>query len=106
MSYEKELLKRAKLGILSLDFFGLKEYQEHSRVLFLRTFNNSFKFMNGVKQLASWRVLAERKKTDITLQDLDPKVIERIKSLNRLDLKLYKYAFELFVKRLKHFSII
>jgi hypothetical protein len=105
-SYDEILLKRAQRGLLSLDFFGLKEYQEHSRLLFLSTFNNSFKYINGLRPWTSWKVMAERKKTEDTLLGLNENVLKRIKFLNNLDLKLYKYAFEIFVKRLRHFNII
>jgi hypothetical protein len=105
-SYDEELLKRAKLGLLSLDFFGLKEYQEHSRLLFLRTFNNTFKFASGLRPKASWKEMSDRQKTDKHIRGLDKKLIEKIKSSNSLDLKVYKYAFELFVKRLKYFNVI
>jgi hypothetical protein len=104
--YDEKLVERAKKGLLLLTFFGLREYQEHSRLLFLRTFNNKFRFINGLKSFENHRLLEERKRTENTLASLDKTAIERIKAVNSLDLKLYKYAFKIFVKRLKYFKII
>lgn len=92
-----ELLERAIQGLNSLSFFGLTEYQQESRDLFNAMFKDTFKFSGRVGQNGG--------STDRTLKALSDKELKQVERLNQLDLKLYKYAEELFFKRLDAFGI-
>jgi hypothetical protein len=101
--YDTELLRRAKLGLHLLAFFGLAEKQNLSRYLFEATFNNKLTFKNLAydkksepKDRLSFRFL---KSSNLT-------AAKKLSRLNRLDVELYHYAVKVFYKRLKHFSIL
>jgi hypothetical protein len=102
-----ELLERAKRSLRNLSFFGLTEYQDQSQLLFYHMFKRKLKFELKTYQMGLWNLLGRHKKgTGVVLSELKPATVERIKSLNSLDLKLYQYAYELFAERLNSFGIL
>jgi heparan sulfate 6-O-sulfotransferase HS6ST1 len=101
-SFDDILLERAIRGLHQLSFFGLAEHQHLSRVLFRKTFGNFFKL--GNEKRAS---LIDRDdgKGERSLKETDRRLVEKIQSLNRLDIRLYEYASKLFFQRLKYYNI-
>jgi hypothetical protein len=97
---EVDLLRRAKLGLESLAFFGLREYQSQSFRLFMRTFKRIWIDLDEVPFLAKKYSSARQ-----FLRHFNESVISQIASLNQLDLRIYDFAKELFVKRLQFFNI-
>lgn len=94
----KELLNRAKLGLDSLHSFGLAEYQDMTRRLFIKQFDNSFQFDNQVIQYNQTQV-------DRLIQKLDHNIIRNIKRLNSLDMELYEDAQDIFLSQLSRFNL-
>ena len=95
--YDEELLKRAKETLDSMSFFALNEYQQMSGFLFEKTFNGLFKFEFNLEQTGS--TIAEE-----FLKRIDLVILNKIKKLNHLDLKLYEYAVDLFFKRVQFYK--
>jgi hypothetical protein len=82
------LLRSAMHNLKNMPFFGLEEYQRESEYLFIRTFGYSFsKHFRQTKTFSEQVVISSRQR-------------ERILDLNRLDLVFYRYAKEVFFKRL------
>jgi hypothetical protein len=104
--WDEELLARAKTSLTKrLSFFGLTDHQEQSRRLLERTFKGRLAFDESVEHRTSG-VWNARKSTDQLLSELDEHVVQRIRQMNSLDVRLYEFARELFVKRLQYFKII
>ena len=57
---KRELLKNAKNVLNQMSFFAITEYEELSQLLFEKTFENSFKFINRVNPK---RIVTESSKT-------------------------------------------
>lgn len=97
--HRDELLERAKKTLKSLRFFALNEYMRLSEALFERTFEQVFKFDGPLP----------RTKTSIAesyLRDLNNRtILQRIETLNDLDMQLYLYAVDLFFQRLQFYNI-
>ncbi|KAK4301854.1 hypothetical protein Pmani_026029 [Petrolisthes manimaculis] len=83
---DNTLLLSAKNNLRKMAFFGLTEQQEVNQYLFEETFNLKFK-----KRFLQYNQTI----SETTLQDIDPKILERIRDLNRLDVELYEYAHRL-----------
>jgi hypothetical protein len=102
--YDTELLRRAKLGLHSLAFFGLAEFQDLSRDLFELTFYNKLTFKNK-----TWFLEWHMKDLVALKRDLHRvlsiSTAEKITWLNQLDIELYRYAVKIFNKRVKHFNL-
>jgi heparan sulfate 6-O-sulfotransferase HS6ST1 len=101
-SLDDILLERAVKSLDQLSFFGLAEHQHLSRVLFRKTFGNFFKLANE-KRTSS--VDRHDGKGEISLKEMDSRLVKKIESLNRLDIRLYEYASDLFFQRLKFYNI-
>ena len=95
----KQLLKNAKKVLESLSFFGLTEYEELNQKLFEKTFQNRFKFKYNINptkpSTESYRLVKK----------LNSSMVEKLKQLNLLDIELYKFARNLYFKRLNFFNI-
>ncbi len=96
---KRELLKNAKNVLNQMSFFAITEYEELSQLLFEKTFENSFKFINRVNPK---RIVTESSKT---LQIFDNTTIRKINEANDLDVELYEFAKILFFKRIKFYGI-
>jgi hypothetical protein len=95
--YDSELLRRAKLGLHSLAFFGLAEEQEMSRKLLTMTFNNQLFIQDlGFTNYSN--------SSATILKRLNEPTIRRIANLNKLDVELYDYAVKLFHDRFDYFE--
>ena len=82
------VLKSAMHNLKNMAFFGLEEYQRESEYLFTRTFGYSFRnHFRQTKTFSEQVVISSKQR-------------ERVLDLNRLDLVFYRYAKELFFKRL------
>lgn len=84
------MLESAKENLLNLDFFGLTEFQRETQLLFEHTFH--IEFINDFIQ----HNRTHSQRTVITEAET-----EQIRDKNRLDIKLYEFAKELFAERLK-----
>jgi heparan sulfate 6-O-sulfotransferase HS6ST1 len=102
VSWDVELLNRAKKSLRVLSFFGLAEFQEYNQQLFQKTFKNMFKFEGGGNNYSPY----VGGNTEKLLHNQEQSVLDKISELNALDIKLYEYAQNLFMKRLKSFKII
>jgi heparan sulfate 6-O-sulfotransferase HS6ST1 len=101
---DEKLLERAKRGLRSLTYFALSEYKEQSRALFLATFNRKLFLSNKIG--GATQIAAKFYRTEILLKSLNnTSTLAKIRDLNRLDIKLYEFAVELFFQRLKHFNL-
>jgi hypothetical protein len=84
--YDAELLRRAKLGLHSLAFFGLAEEQDLNRRLFSCIFNH--KFVIKRRSLLDKRFARvaniQRKTSEEVLKSLNASVLQQIVYLNRL----------------------
>ena len=88
------MLQSAKENLLKMDYFGLTEFQKYSQQLFEHTFDLEFK--EKFMQLP------------ITHSDkakLSEKELARVLELNKLDVKLYQYAKDLFLQRVKYMKV-
>lgn len=93
----KLMLESAMKNLQEMPFFGLTEFQEASQYLFERTFG--LKFAAPFTQLSDSQTRAGN-----ALLKLNSSVLGQIKALNSLDIELYKFAKNLFFKRLTHFK--
>ena len=87
---DERMLETAKQRLRTMAFFGLMEYQVETRTLFERTFG-----VNFTHTFAERLNSATSATSNITASDLN-----RIRQHNHLDIKLYRYAKELFLERL------
>lgn len=95
-SQDEALLSSAIANLKELAYFGLCEKQKLSQSLFERTFNLTFK--------ETFRQSDENKTEDL-ISKLPPATIDRVLSLNSLDVRLYKFGKELFNDRLMLMSV-
>lgn len=91
------MLKSAMKNLEEMTYFGLVEYQAESQYLFEKTFG--LKFFVPFTQVTE----SETKAGEI-LPTLNNSVLDQIKNLNSLDLQLYKFAKNLFFKRITYFK--
>jgi hypothetical protein len=105
--YDAELLHRAKLGLHSLAFYGLTEHPSQTCKLFAKTFNNKIwiKYSNIFKQMKMTNSNSKVLETRQIMRTLNSSVIQRITSVNKLDIELFDYAAKLFNDRLVYFNI-
>ena len=85
------LLVSAKANLLNMAFFGLTEFQRKTQYLFERTFG--LRFIRAFTQINSTRAASV---------GISEKVRWRIEGLNALDVELYEYAKELFLRRYQY----
>lgn len=100
MSYKKRqkvILKSAIRNLRNMAYFGLTEYQKESQYLFEKTFG--IKFHKSFEQRDEEETRAADVRTDIKQEDL-----VKIKKLTANDIRLYRFAKELFFYRLKYFK--
>uniref|UniRef100_A0A3Q3W282 Heparan-sulfate 6-O-sulfotransferase n=1 Tax=Mola mola TaxID=94237 RepID=A0A3Q3W282_MOLML len=82
------LLDSAKANLRNMAFYGLTEFQRKTQYLFERTFG--LRFIRAFTQINSTRAASV---------GISEKVRWRIEGLNALDMELYEYAKELFLRR-------
>ncbi|XP_034533378.1 heparan-sulfate 6-O-sulfotransferase 3-B-like [Notolabrus celidotus] len=85
------LLASAKANLRNMAFFGLTEFQRKTQYLFERTFG--LHFIRAFTQINSTRAASV---------GISEKVRWRIEGLNALDVELYEYAKELFLRRYQY----
>lgn len=85
------LLASAKSNLRNMAFFGLTEFQRKTQYLFERTFG--LHFIRPFTQINSTRAASV---------GISEKVRWRIEGLNALDMELYEYAKELFLRRYQY----
>nr|XP_020441649.1 heparan-sulfate 6-O-sulfotransferase 3-like [Monopterus albus] len=85
------LLASAKANLRNMAFYGLTEFQRKTQYLFERTFG--LHFIRAFTQINSTRAASV---------ELTEKVRWRIEVLNALDMELYEYAKELFLRRYQY----
>jgi hypothetical protein len=94
----EDLLETAKTTLRHMSYFALTEYDDLSRKLFEKTFQNRIRF----QKIADY---SSKRKTLEYVKNMDKGLLEKIKNLNDLDLELYDYAKKLFFERLKFYGI-
>lgn len=82
------LLASAKVNLRNMAFYGLTEFQRKTQYLFESTFG--LHFIRAFTQINSTRAASV---------GISEKVRWRIEGLNALDMELYEYAKELFLRR-------
>ncbi|XP_072317899.1 heparan-sulfate 6-O-sulfotransferase 3-B-like [Eucyclogobius newberryi] len=85
------LLASAKANLRNMAFYGLTEFQRKTQYLFERTFG--LRFIRAFTQINSTRAASI---------GISEKVRWRIEGLNALDVELYEYAKELFLRRYQY----
>ncbi|XP_017288301.1 heparan-sulfate 6-O-sulfotransferase 3-B [Kryptolebias marmoratus] len=85
------LLASAKANLRNMAFFGLTEFQRKTQYLFERTFG--LRFIRAFTQINSTRAASV---------GISGEVRRRIGGLNALDVELYEYAKELFLRRYQY----
>ncbi|CAB1433500.1 unnamed protein product [Pleuronectes platessa] len=85
------LLASAKANLRNMAFYGLTEFQRKTQYLFERTFG--LRFIQAFTQINSTRAASV---------GISEKVRWRIEGLNALDMELYEYAKELFLRRYQY----
>jgi len=91
---DRILLRSAKDNLRQMAFFGLTEHQAEMRYLFEQTFGMQFR-----------RDFSQFADTHASKVDLSEEQLTALRSLNRLDVELYKYASELFADRVKRAKV-
>lgn len=86
---DKIMLQSAKNNLLKLPFFGLTNYQRLSQQLFEYTFRVKFNI-----------VFRQNNHTAASHANFSANHLERIKYQTRLDIELYQYAKDIFMKRI------
>ena len=87
---ETTLLASAKENIRQMAFFGLTEYQAETQYMFERIFNVRF-----VRDFSQYKE-THAGKVNVTQQQW-----QEVVSLNKIDVELYRYAKDLFFRRLQ-----
>jgi len=90
---ESSMLASAKENLRNMAFFGITAQQSKSQTLFEKTF--------GLKFQSNFEDLAEDQNSVSFMPDLSQAELERVKSLNRLDIELYQYAEKLLEQRFR-----
>lgn len=85
------LLASAKANLGNMAFYGLTEFQRKTQYLFERTFG--LRFIRAFTQINTTRAASV---------GISEKVRWRIEGLNALDMELYEYAKELFLRRYQY----
>ena len=89
------MLQSAKENLMTMATFGLTEFQRETQLLFEDTFN--IKYINDTEQ---------RKSTHANSYNLTEEERQQIINLTYLDIELYKFAKQIFMKRLAKFKQI
>jgi hypothetical protein len=97
-SLDNQVFKKAKENLHSLSFFGLAEFQDLNRVLFQKIFKGRAKIGDNIQQINNSAGI-------VGIKFLNEVMLEKIKKVNYLDIKLYKYAKKNFFNRLKFYNI-
>ena len=84
------MLKSAKEHLRQMPYFGLTEYIVESQFMFEQTF--------GIKFTVP---LVQKNNTHASKSSVLPVQLDRISTMNALDVELYKYAKDLFFERLR-----
>ena len=92
---ERIMLASAKQNLQSMAYFALTEYQTESQFLFERTFGLSF--------ARSFEQRSSTNSIDFT-EELNNTTLQRIRDVNSLDMELYAYAKDLFLRRVEFFK--
>ena len=92
---DKKMLESAKRNLRSMAFFAIVEYQEESQFLFEQTF--------GLRFSLKFEQHNQTRASD-AMAYVDDTNLPVIKQQNSLDLELYAYAKELFMKRVNFFK--
>ncbi|XP_068612545.1 heparan-sulfate 6-O-sulfotransferase 3-B-like [Brachionichthys hirsutus] len=87
----RALLASAKANLRNMAFYGLTEFQRKTQRLFERTFG--LRFIRAFTQISSTRAASI---------GISEEVRRRIEALNALDVELYEYAKELFLRRYQY----
>lgn len=85
-----ELLKLARENLSNMDFVGISEFYSDS--------------VDLLCYACKWPAVVEKPVENVTgqrskIQEIDEKIIDRIKELNRSDMELYEYGLELFNRK-------
>jgi hypothetical protein len=104
--YDRELLRRAKLGLDSLAFFGIAEYQHLSRQLFSKAFNEKLVIKKNAVYFYNLKSRHSKGGTMRSLKSYNLTRLALIKNVNLLDVELYNYAVAIFKKRLRSFYLV
>ena len=96
---DARMLEEAKERLRTMAFFGLMEHQNASRVLFERTFGVKFT-QSFTAQLNTAKSRVQSTSTSNKYVNVNKDDLEQIRRLNNLDIELYKYAEDLFLKRI------
>jgi hypothetical protein len=96
---EQLIYEKAIETLDSISFFALNEFQYLSKNLFEKTFRSKLKFDIDFSQTNA--SLSEN-----VYKELNVDLKKKIEIKNSFDLKLYKYAVNLFFKRLKEYKIL
>ena len=86
------MLRSAKRNLREMAFFGLQEFMQESQYIFERVFRLNFR-----RDMTD--EFRESKSADTVISGAQR---EKLKKVNNLDLQLYVYAKELFLKRLNY----
>ena len=95
---DDELLERAKRNLESMSFFGIAEQPNMSMKLFENSFSPEFMIRNKVNEL-------KMTEEDSIFERINDETWDKIKKTNSLDVELYEFALELFVKKLKFYEL-
>lgn len=71
-----------------------------------KTFNGKFKYKQDESLIKLQSSQKSKSQTGKYMRQLSRYSLQKIKESNQLDVELYAYAKELFMKRLKHFNIL
>ena len=91
---DEVMLQSAKDNLINMDYFGLTEFQKYSQQLFEHTFDLEF-----IEPFAQLPVTHSDK------AKLSDKEFARVLELNKLDIKLYQFAKDLFLQRVKYMKV-
>ena len=81
-----------------MNYFAITEYEELSQLLFEKTFENSFKFIN-------YTIVPLETESSKIAKNFKKSIINKINEANDMDLELYEFAKILFFKRIKFYGI-
>jgi hypothetical protein len=95
---KRELLENAKNVLSKMNYFAITEYEELSQLLFEKTFENSFKFIN-------YTIVPLETESSKIAKNFKKSIINKINEANDMDLELYEFAKILFFKRIKFYGI-
>lgn len=101
LTAEKALVTAVKNLTENIDAFGLVEYFDESLMLFKKKFKWQTTYFNYFN-LPNYNSVNTRDKTN--LLNFEPHHIAKIKELNKLDIRLYNHAKEIFLERIDQYK--